>query len=333
MLPGLPRRALAPLLLGATGARAAPYPERPIGLVVPFLAGGSTDIAARILADRMAPKLGPQARIVVENRAGAGGAIGTEWVRHRPADGYTLLLASASALGTNPAALPAATPYDPVADFTQLALIGGGPIVLVVPASSPFQSADALLAAIRTNPGKYSWATSGAGGIGHLTGEYLKIAAGLPGVPLRAEHVPYRGGSAVMEALAKGEVDYSLEVLASTAPHLRDGLARGLALSALQRHALFPAIPTLAESGLPGFEITTWNLLVAPRGLAPELAEVLSAAARAALAEPATGARLAEAGVDPGRPMTPAESRAFLAAELAKFRGIVAQAGLRLGRQ
>ncbi len=328
----LPRRAL-PLLLAPYVARANTYPDRPISLVVPFLAGGSTDIAARILADRMAGKLGPHARIVVENRAGAGGSVGTEWVRHRPADGYTLLLASASALGTNPAALPDQTPYDPVLDFTQIALIGGGPIVLVVPAASPFRSAADLLAAIRANPGKYSWATSGAGGIGHLTGEYLKIAAGLPGMPLRAEHVPYRGGSAVMEALAKGEVDYSLEVLASTAPHLRDGLARGLAVSSLQRHPLFPDMPTLAESGLPGFEITTWNLLVAPKGLSPALAEVLSLAARSALAEAQTSARLTGAGVDPGRPMTPGETRAFLAAELAKFRGIVAQAGLRLGRQ
>jgi tripartite-type tricarboxylate transporter receptor subunit TctC len=141
----VPRRSLLPLVsaAAATGrpsgaaAQAGPgYPERPVALVVPFLAGGSTDIAARILAERMAPRLGPAARIVVENRAGAGGSVGAEWVRHRPADGYTLLLGSASALATNPAALPAQTPYDPVEDFTQIAVVGGGPMVLVVPASS-----------------------------------------------------------------------------------------------------------------------------------------------------------------------------------------------------
>ncbi|MFC7473743.1 Bug family tripartite tricarboxylate transporter substrate binding protein [Dankookia sp. GCM10030260] len=327
----MPRRLLLSATLAAPlvgRARAQAWPERPISVVVPFLAGGSTDIAARIMAERMAPKLGPQARLIVENRAGAGGSVGAEWVRHRPADGYTLLLASASALGTNPAALPQTTPYDPVEDFTQVALVGGGPIVLVVPAASPFKTAQDLLAAVKAAPGRHTWATSGAGGIGHLTGEYLKMRAG----GLKAEHVPYRGGSAVMEALAKSEVDYSLEVLASVAAHLRDGLSRGLAVSSLKRHPLFPEIPTLDEVGLPGFEITTWNILCGPRGLPPEIAATLSQAVGAALTEPSTAQRLAQAGVDPANPGTPAETRAFLTAELAKFRAIVKDAGLTLGR-
>jgi len=295
----LPRRLLLSAALAAPcirAARAEAWPERPISVVVPFLAGGSTDIAARIMAERMAPKLGPQgaggARLIVENRAGAGGSVGAEWVRHRPADGYTLLLASASALGTNPAAFPQTTPYDPVEDFTQIAVVGGGPIVLVVPAASPFKTAQELLAAVKAAPGRYTWATSGAGGIGHLTGEYLKSRAG----GLKAEHVPYRGGSAVMEALAKGEVDYSLEVLASVATHVRDGLSRGLAVSSLQRHPLFPEIPTLDELGLKGFEITTWNILAAPRGLPPEIAATLSRAVGAVLTESNTAQRLIQAG-------------------------------------
>lgn len=328
----LPRRGL-PLLaaaaLAAPGARAqAGYPDRPISVVVPFLAGGSTDIAARILSERMAPKLGPNARMVVENRAGAGGSVGSEWVRHRPADGYTLLVASASALGTNPAALPQQTPYDPVEDFTPIAIVGGGPIVLVVPAASRFRTARALLDAVKAEPGRYTWATSGAGGIGHLTGEYLKIMAG----GLQAEHVPYRGGSAVMEALAKGEVDYSLEVLASTASHLRDGLSRGLAVSSLARHPLFPDIPTLDELGLKGFEVTTWNVLVGPRGLPAEVVAALSRAARATLAEPEVAGRMGQAGVDPAPESTPESTRAFLAAERDKFRDIVRRANIRLGR-
>ena len=263
----LPRRLLlsAALLPAVRTAWAEAWPDRPISLVVPFLAGGSTDIAARIMAERMGPKLGPQGRIIVENRAGAGGSVGADWVRHRPADGYTLLLGSASALGSNPAALPRQTPYDPVEDFTQIAIVGGGPIMLVVPAASPFRTAQDLFAAVKAAPGRYTWATSGAGGIGHLTGEYMKIRAG----GLQAEHIPYKGGSAVMEALAKGEVDYSLEVLASVAPHVRDGLSRGLAVSSLRRHPLFPDIPTLDEVGLTGFEVTTWNILVGPRGLPP----------------------------------------------------------------
>ena len=335
----MPRRKLPPLLAAAllwrpAGAAAqsasgSGFPERPITVVVPFLAGGSTDIAARILAERMAPHLGPAARIIVENRGGAGGSVGAEWVRHRAPDGYTLLLGSASALATNPAALPGQTPYDPVEDFTQIALVGGGPMVLVVPASSRFRKAEELFAAVKAQPGRLTWATSGAGGIGHLTGEFLKIEAG----GLQAEHVPYRGGSAVMEALAKGEVDYSLEVLASTASHLRDGLSRGLGVTSLRRHPLFPDIPTLDEVGLKGFEITTWNILAGPRGLPADIVGALSRAARAALAEPSVRERLAAAGVDPAEATTTPEStRAFLRAELAKFRGIVERAGLRLGR-
>jgi len=328
----LSRRSLLALTAAtaATPARAQPggYPDRPISLVVPFLPGGSTDIAARILAERMGPKLGPNGRVVVENRAGAGGSVGSEWVRHRPADGYTLLLASASALGTNPAALPQQTPYDPVEDFTQIAIVGGGPIVLVVPAQSRFRTAQELLAAVKAQPGHYTWATSGAGGIGHLTGEYLKLMAG----GLKAEHVPYRGGSAVMEALAKGEVDYSLEVLASTAPHIRDGLSRGLAVSSLTRHPLFPDIPTLDEIGLKGFEVTTWNILVGPKGLPPEIVTTLARAVRASLAEPDVAARMAQAGVDPAAESTPESTRAFLVADVAKFRDIVRRSGLQLGR-
>jgi tripartite-type tricarboxylate transporter receptor subunit TctC len=333
----LPRRIL--LLAGAAAlarpaltrpalAQPVAWPDRTITLVVPFLAGGSTDIAARVLAERLAPRLGPAARIVVENRGGAGGAVGSEWVRHRPADGHTLLLGTASSHATNPAALPAQTPYDPVEDFTSIAVVGGGPLVLVVPAASRWQTAQELIAAVKAAPGRYSWATSGAGGVGHLTGEYMKIAAG----GMSAEHVPYRGGSAVMEALAKGEVEYSLEVLASTAAHIRDGLSRGLAVTSRERHPLFPDMPTLDEAGLKGFEVTTWNILFGPKGMPPALTARINAAVRETLADPAVAQRLAAAGVDPAPPRSPEETRAFLAAELAKFRDIVARAGLRLGR-
>ncbi len=149
---------------------------------------------------------------------------------------------------------------------------------------------------------------------------------------LQAEHVPYRGGSAVMEALVKGEVDYSLEVLASTAPHMRGGVSRGLAISSLARHPLFPEVPTLDETGLNGFEVITWNALVAPKGLAPDIANTRSRAVRAALANPRVGRRMASAGVDPAEPSTPESTRAFLARERDKFHNIVLRAGVRPGR-
>jgi tripartite-type tricarboxylate transporter receptor subunit TctC len=144
--------------------------------------------------------------------------------------------------------------------------------------------------------------------------------------------VPYRGGSAVMEALAKGEVAYSFEVLASTAPHLRDGLSRGIAVTSRARHPLFPEIPTLDETVAPGFEVTTWNVLLGPRGLPEPVLAALNAAANAALAEEPVRERLAAAGVDPSPPTTPGATRDFLTSELAKFRGIVQRGGLSLGR-
>lgn len=299
-----------------------------MSLVVPFTAGGSTDIAARILAERMAAILGAGVRIVVENRAGAGGSLGAEHVRRAAPDGHVLLVGTASSHATNPAALPASTPYDPVQDFTPLAVIGGGPMVVVVPGRSPHRTIGALLAAMRARPGGLSFATSGAGGIGHLTAEFLMARAG----GLRAEHIPYRGGAQVLGAMAAGEVDWSCEVLASAAPHLRDGTSRGLAVTIPRRHALVPEIPTLAEAGVEGFDVTTWNVLLGPRGLPGPLVARLGAAANAALAEAATRERLAAAGVDAAGPSTPDSTRAFLAAELAKFRGIVQATGIAIGR-
>jgi tripartite-type tricarboxylate transporter receptor subunit TctC len=324
------RRALlasATLLAMPAIARAQSWPTRPIALIVPFTAGGSTDIAARILAERMAPRLGPGARIVVENRAGAGGSLGAEWARRQAPDGYTLLLGTASSHATNPAALPQTTPYHPVDDFTAITVVGGGPMVVVVPGSSPHRSFESLVQSIRERPGAASWATSGAGGIGHLTGEYMKFAAG----GLRAEHIPYRGGAQVMEALAKGEVDYSMEVLASAAPHLKDGTSRGLAVTSPRRHPLFPDIPSLDELGLKGFDVTTWNVLLAPKGLPPEITAKVNEAANAVLQDAQVRERLAVAGVDAAGDLSPAQTSAFLAAELQKFRDIVTQAGIRLG--
>ncbi|MBE9605038.1 tripartite tricarboxylate transporter substrate binding protein [Acetobacteraceae bacterium H6797] len=308
-------------------AQQSAWPDKPITLVVPFLPGGSTDIAARLLAEGMSPLLGAQGRVIVENRAGAGGSVGAEAVKQRAPDGYTLLLATASSHGSNPAALPQTTRYDPVEDFSSIAIVGGGPLVVVVPGNSREKTFAELLAFIRENPGRASWATSGAGGIGHLTGEYMKVAAG----GLIAEHVPYRGGSAVMEALAKGEVNYSLEVLASAAPHLRDGYSRGLAVTSIARHPLFPEIPTLDESGLKGFEVTTWNVLLGPKGLPAPVVERLNTAANKVLNDPAYRAKLATAGVDADGASTPASTRAFLTAEVAKFRDIVTKANLKLG--
>ncbi len=322
------RRALLAVLPAAAAAQPAGWPDRPITLISPFLAGGSTDIVARIIAERVAARMGNNTRIIVENRAGAGGSIGADWVKNRAPDGYTWLLASASSHGTNPAALPGQTPYDPVTDFTPIAVLGDAPMVLAVPNNSRFRTAQELWAFAHANPGALSWGTSGAGGIGHLTGEFMRVMAG----GFRAEFIPYRGGSGVLEALAKSEIDYALEVLASSAPALRDNISRGLAVTTRARHPLFPDIPTMQECGLDGFEIATWNIIVGPRGMNPGLTRFISAQINGVLNDPIAQQRLVTAGLDPLPGSTPDSTADFIAREVAKFRDIVARAGLHLGR-
>ena len=315
--------ALAAAPFGRALAQSA-WPSRPVVFTVPFPTGGSADLLARLVAERMPPLLSPGARMIVENRAGAGGAIGSEYVRRQPADGHALLLATPSTHGTLPALQPETTPYDVIADFTPVAILGRAPIVLAVPNGSPHREFAELLAAIRAAPGRLSWGSSGQGSVGHLAGELMNLRAG----GLQAEHIPYRGGAPLAEALTKSEVVYAWEPLGSFAPGIRDGLFRCLAVGTPTRHPLLPDVPTGAEAGLPGFEATTWNVMLAPRGLPPEIAARLNAAANAVLAMPELRDRLAIAGIDTVSDSSPEGTGAFVQAELAKFRDIVARARL-----
>jgi tripartite-type tricarboxylate transporter receptor subunit TctC len=328
----IPRRlalaALAAAPLAPAAAQAPPWPSRPIVFTIPFPAGGSADLLARLVADRMAPRLGAAARMVVENRAGAGGVIGSDYVRRQPADGYSILLATPSTHGTVPALQPDTTPYDPIADFTPIAIMGRAPIALAVPKESSARDAKALIESLRAAPGKASWGSSGSGSVGHLAGELMALLAG----GLQAEHVPYRGGAPLAEALVKGEVQYAWEPLGSLAPGAKDGLFRIVAVGTATRHPMFPDVPTMQEAGLAGFEASTWNVMTGPRGLPPAIVAQLSAAANASLAEAEVKQRLEAAGIDAVSDSTPEATAAFLAAELARFRDIVARANLRLPR-
>lgn len=317
--------ALALPLLPAA-ARAQAWPSRPISFTIPFPPGGSADLLARLVAERMMPRLGPGARIVVENRAGAGGTIGSDYVKRQPDDGYAILLATPSTHGTVPALQPATTPYDPIADFTPIAIMGRAPIVLAVPKDSPHRAAASLIAALRAEPGKASWGSSGSGSVGHLAGELMALLGG----GLLAEHIPYRGGAPLAEALAKGEVQYAWEPIGSLAAQAKDGLFRIIAVGTGARHPLFPDVPTMRESGMPDFEASTWNVMVGPRGLPAEIVTRLNGAASASLAEHDVKARLAAAGIDAVADSTPQGTGAFLAAEYSKFRDIVARANLRV---
>jgi tripartite-type tricarboxylate transporter receptor subunit TctC len=324
------RRALlaTPFLLPALplGAQAA-FPDRPISVVVGFLPGGSVDTGTRLLIERMAPRLAPNTRMIVENRPGAGGSVGAEFVARQNPDGHLLTMSSASSHATNPAALPDTVRYDPVADFTHIAILGGGPLVIAVPGSSPHRTVAELVNAAKAARAPMLWGSSGSGGIGHLTGELFAHRSGF-----RGEYVPYRGGAAVLEAMKKAEIDFSFEVLASALPHLRDGSSRPLAVTSPARHPQLPDVPSLHEAGLTGFDIITWNVLQGPRGIPAPVTERLNRAAMEALADPELRRRLVTAGIDPAEPSTPESTRAFVAAELEKFRSIVRETGLRLGR-
>ena len=316
----------APALL-ALPAQAQNFPDRSIVFVVGFLPGGSVDIGARLLADRMAPRIAPNARIIIENRPGAGGSIGAEYVARQNPDGHVLGVHSASSHGTNPAALPDTVRYNPITDFSHIAILGGGPMVLVVPGSSPHRSVAELVRGARTAAAPLFWGSSGTGGIGHLTGELFAHRS-----EFRGEYVPFRGGSAVLEAMRKAEIDFSVEVMASALPHLRDGSSRALAITAPTRHANLPEVPTLQESGLAGFDIITWNVMQGPRGMSDAIQQRLNRAAMEAMSEAELRRRLTVAGIDPAEPSTPESTRDFVSAELAKFQGIVRETGLRLGR-
>lgn len=329
MVMSIPRRRLAAIVVApflGHAAKAQGWPARPIIFTIPFQAGGSADLLARLVAERMAPRLGPNARVVVENRAGAGGLIGSEHVRRQPADGHALLLATPSTHGTVPALQPATTPYDPVSDFTPIAILGRAPIALAVPKDSPHGDARALIEALRAAPGRANWGSSGIGSVGHLAGELMALMGG----GLQAVHVPYRGGAGIAEALAKSEIQFAWEPLGSLAAGAKDGLFRILAMGSPNRHPLFPEVPAMREAALPGFEASTWNLMLGPRGLPPEIVGRLSSIVNAVLAEADIITRLAAAGIDAVSDSTPGRTADFLAAEYAKFRDIVQKADLNI---
>jgi tripartite-type tricarboxylate transporter receptor subunit TctC len=315
------RRALLALPAIALAAPAFAFPERPVTIVVPFAAGGSTDIAARLIAERLSVMTG--GRYVVENRTGAGGAIGSEAVKRATPDAHTLLMASASSHGANPAVFRD-LPYDAVADFAAVALTGITPLALAVPPQGP-----ADVAALRRalGDGRGSYGSAGAGSITHLAGELFLARAGV-----RAEHIPYRGGAPALEALARGEVTFALDTLAGLAALVEARRLRLIGMGTARRATTHPDVPTLEEQGLAPFDLSTWNALLAPRGTDPARLEWLARATHAALAEEGLARRLAALGVGVPTPTGPEATSRFIAAEVAKFRAIAEGAGLRLER-
>jgi tripartite-type tricarboxylate transporter receptor subunit TctC len=264
------------MALACVPARAA-YPERPIILIVPFAAGGPTDIIARILATTMSKSLGQN--VIVDNRAGAGGNIGIAMVARANPDGYTLLLTS-TAIAVNPG-LFTNLPYDPVKDFTPISELVNAPNVLFVRPESGITSIADLVAKAKAEPDRYNYSSPGIGTKSHLTGELLKLRAGINMV-----HVPYRGGGPSTQAVVAGTVQVGSVALAPVEPLIKSGTIRALAVTGANRWFSLPEIPTMIESGYPGFISDTFNALFAPAGTPPEIVDLLLKQAKAAMATP-----------------------------------------------
>lgn len=319
--------ALLPSLMMPGLAAAQGFAERPITLVTGYSPGGSTDIAARLLADRLAAQLGTGARIVVENRPGAAGAVASEWLRRQPPDGFTLMVAETGSHAIAPNALIGWNRYDPVVDFTHLGIIGIPPLILIVNNQFPARTGPEVVEALRrAPPDSLTYATSGVGGVLHLAAEMLALQLGT-----RFVHVPYRSGAQMLQAIHTGEAQFGIAALASANAMVKEGMVRGIAVTGPRRFPTYPELPTMAESGVPDFDFDTWFILIGPPGLPPAVAGAINRALVAALAEDPLRDRLMVAGHDAFRaPNGLAEAQAFIRAEVVKYRDVVARTGIRL---
>lgn len=314
----LPRHLLPGLALLIAAAPAAAFPDRPVILVVPYAPGGSADVVARVMAPEMAAALGQP--VVVEMRPGAGGHIGAAHVaRAAPADGHTVLLGSLS-LATGPALQT--LNFDPLRDLAPLGGIGAVPNLVVVSPESPHRTLADVLAAARARPGSISYGSSGPGTGSHLAGELLAAAAGV-----ELLHVPFRGSGAAYPDLIAQRISMLLDGAGSAAGQVQAGAARAIAVTAPQRVAALPQVPTVAEQGLPGFEFSIWLGLFIRAGTPAPAAATLEAAHLRALAAPAVQARLRQAAAEP----IPADAAGFAAyyrANVALWAGMVARGRL-----
>jgi tripartite-type tricarboxylate transporter receptor subunit TctC len=311
---------VGPALPDAALAQAA-YPLRPINLIVPFPAGGSTDLVARVVAEKMSQDLGQQ--IVVDNRGGAGGNVGSAAAAKADPDGYTILMGTVATHALNPA-LYKNMPYDPVKDFAPVSLLVVVPNVLVVNPDFPARSVAELIALAKEKPGEYSYASSGNGTPLHLSGELFKSMAEIDMV-----HVPYKGAGPALIDVMGGHVPIMFDNLPSSTEHIKAGKLRGLAVTTSERATSMPDLPTVAESGLPGYETYTWNALFAPAGTPPELVTRINEAALKALSDPEVQAKLQGFGATVVG-STPDELAAHVQAELAKWAPVVKASGAQI---
>ena len=317
-------RAIATSLLVAVGtnASAQSYPSKTIRLIVPFSAGGGTDFFARVVATKLTQVLGQQ--VVVDNRAGAGGIIGTDLVAKAAPDGYTLLMGHTGTLAINPS-LYAKIPYDPVRDFSPVSLVAISPLVLVTNPSLPVKTVKELIALAKRRPGDITFASGGSGTGTHLSAELFKIMAAID-----MSHVPYKGTGPALTAGISGEVATLFSTLPPAVPHIRSGgRLRALAVTGGARSQVVPEIPTMAESGLPGYESTLRYGVLLPAGAPDAIVTALRQAISRTMNQPDFVEALARDGAEP-LASTPEEFRAVIATEVKKWAAVVKASGVRV---
>ncbi|QBY50848.1 Bug family tripartite tricarboxylate transporter substrate binding protein [Cupriavidus oxalaticus] len=301
--------------LAAGNARAAQdWPQRPVSVVVPFPAGGSTDTIARMLTAPLNEKLGQP--FVVDNKPGATGAIGATFVKRAPADGYTMLVASIGVFAVNPF-LQKNLGYDPVKDFDLLTVAVRAPNVLVVNPQFPANNVQELVAHMKKNPGKVSFASSGAGSSDHLTAALFWQKTGTDGL-----HVPYKGGAPAISDLLAGQVDVSFQNINAVLQHIRTGKLKALAVTADKRPAVLPNVPTMAEAGVKEVEVYSWQGVAAPRGLPADVKTRLHGALVGALNDPKMRQKLSESGFEVVA-NTPEQFSQFEAQELQRWKTVI----------
>ena len=312
--------ALLCMLPNWAGTQGVAYPERPIRMIVAYPPGGSTDTAARLVAENLSRSIGQS--VLVENKAGAGGTIGASYVAKAAPDGYTLLFGSAAELSIA-RVTRSNLPFDTLRDFEPITLVGLVPFLLVTNAALPPGNLGELLAWIKANPGKVNYSSFGSNTTNHLAGEAFKAAAGI-----EATHVPYKGSAPSITDLLGGQVQYTFDTITATLPHVRSGGLKAIAIALPGRSALVPDVPTLSESGMPGFAAGTWFGLMAPKGTAPAIVERLHREVVAALKSDAMRKELAAKGIEAGG-NSPKEFSEFISAESARWTALAARIGLK----
>lgn len=300
------------------GQNAADYPNRPIRLIVPFVPGGTADTLARIVADRMHPRLGKP--VVIDTRAGANSVVGCEIVAQANPDGHTLIIVAAG-FAVNPS-LRKTLPYDSVRDFAPVGLIGTGPYLLTIHSSIPATNTAEFIAWGKARPGQVSYASTGVGSPPHLAMELLKTMAGVDFV-----HVPYKGGGAVLPDQLAGRVPLHFSSVSTGAPHVRSGRLRAIAMTTPKRSSAMPEVPTFDESGLKGYDVTGWYGLLAPGKTPAALINRINRELQQVLADAEALKRFAQAGIDPA-PGTPGAFGALIQTEIPKWAKVMKTAGV-----